>query len=150
MTTLESENSGTPRPETAQPNGRRKPARKAKAPKKAPRAKKAAAKAKADGSNKKSEVLTLDEASQGRNVGRDHKGHGLAGAYSTRLRQHPRQERRREYRIVQERGRRPDIQDRQVVRTAVPLYQTPLPVPAQRRFPTCCRSQCSSSDVTDL
>jgi uncharacterized protein DUF3489 len=57
MTTIESENSGTQEPETAQPRARRKPTKKSKAPKTVPRAKKATAKAKADGSNKKAEAI---------------------------------------------------------------------------------------------
>ncbi len=65
MTTIESENSGTPGPETAQPKARRKPTKKAKATKNAPRAKKAAAKPKADRTNKKAEVIALMKRAKG-------------------------------------------------------------------------------------
>ena len=46
-----------------------------------------------------------DEAREGCDAGRDHGSHGLAEAHGSRLRQHPRQQGRREDRVLEERRR---------------------------------------------
>ena len=110
---IDSENTSTPTTESPATKGR-KPAKKAKPAKKVTGAKKAAGKPKADRTNKKAEGHRHDEARQGSHVTRDHEGHGLAGAYRTRVRQHPGQQRRREDRVVQEHRGRTDVQDREI------------------------------------
>jgi hypothetical protein len=47
-----------------------------------------------------------DEAREGRDPGRNHRSDGLAEAHRARLREHPRQQGRREGRILEERRRR--------------------------------------------
>jgi hypothetical protein len=70
--------------------------------KKAARTKKAATKAKAERTDEKAEVIAMTKL-QGRYVARNHEGYWLAAAHRTGLRQHPRHQRRREDRVVQER-----------------------------------------------
>jgi hypothetical protein len=86
-----------------QAKGRRTAAKKPKPAKKAPR-----------GPHRQTDTESLekegrsdrnDEGRQGRDAGRDRSGHGLAAAHRARLRQHPRQQRRGEDRIIEERRR---------------------------------------------
>jgi hypothetical protein len=88
---IDSGNTSKPSPDTTKPKGAGKPGKRAKPGKKAARAKKSAGKPKADRPNKKAQV-TDDETRQGRDVGRDHEGHGLAAAHRSGVRQHPGQQ----------------------------------------------------------
>jgi len=72
------------------------------------------AKPKRDRANKKAKVDRDDEAGQGRNPGRDHESNALAAAHRAGLRQHTRQQGRREDRVVQKRRGRTDVQDREI------------------------------------
>jgi len=113
---------GTPASE-AEPKAKRGPAKKAKPAKKADRTKKAGGKPKVARASKKAEVITLMKRAKG------DEGHRLAAAHGARLRQYPGQQGRREDRIVQERGRRADVQD-QVARAHIPSNAAPVPTRA--------------------
>jgi hypothetical protein len=72
---IDSENTGKA-PDTAKPKGVRKTVKKAKPAKKADRAKKPAAKPKADGTNKKAEVIAMMKRSKGATLPEIMKGTG--------------------------------------------------------------------------
>jgi hypothetical protein len=78
-------------------------AKKAKSAKKAGSAKKAAGKPNADRTNKKAEVIEMMKRTKGASLPENRESHWLAAAHRAGLRQHPRQQGRREDRVVQER-----------------------------------------------
>jgi hypothetical protein len=93
-----------------------KPVKKAKAAKKAAPAKKAARKPNADRTNKKAGSDCDDATCERRDVRRDYESHRVATAHRARVRQYPRQQRRPEDQIVQERDRRANLQNQRVAR----------------------------------
>ena len=80
---------------------------KTKRTKKGKPAKKPASAKKPERANKKAEVIAMMKRAKGATLAEI-----VAGAHRARLRQHPGQQGRREDRIVQERRRRTDVQDR--------------------------------------
>ena len=107
------ENSAAAQPEPAKPKGKPRATKKTKPVKNASPARKAAGKPKGDRANKKVEVVALMKRAKGATLAEIMVATGWQ-AHGARLRQHPRQQGRGEYRVVQERRRRADVQDREI------------------------------------
>ena len=110
---IDSENNSTPAAEAPATKASRK-AKKAKPAKKAGRSKNATAKPKADHTNKKAVVIEMMKRAKGATLPEIRKATGLAAAHRAWLRQHPGQQGRGEDRVLQERRRRTDVQDREI------------------------------------
>jgi hypothetical protein len=103
MSTIDSTNGGTPETAAAPAKGKSKSGKKGKPAKDAGRAKKTARKPKSDGTNKKAEVTAMMKHAKGAKLAEIVKATGLAAAHGAGVRQHPRQQRRGNDRVVQER-----------------------------------------------
>jgi len=111
---IDSQSSSKPTADTPKPKGKRKSAKKAKPAKKPARAKKRASQAKTDRTNKKADVIAMMKRAKGATLPEIMKATDWQPHTIRWLRQHPRQQRRGNDRLVQERRGRTNIQDREI------------------------------------